>query len=52
LIAGEADSLITAGLAVVVRGTLALANKHLSSSAAVVRMRKFHQIAAAECGAC
>ena len=46
---GNGDTLITPGLAAVVRGTLALASKHVSASAAVQKMRRFHPIATAEC---
>lgn len=46
---GRGDSLITPGLAAVVRGTLALGSKHVSSTAAVQNMRRFHPVAAAEC---
>lgn len=48
---GNGDTLITAGLAAVVRGTLALGSKYVSASVAVQNMRRFHPIAAAECDA-
>lgn len=45
----SADSLITAGTTMVVRGTLSeITTPHLSSSAAVNKVRRFHEICSAE----
>ena len=45
----SADSLLTAGTTMVVRGTLSEINTpHLSSSAAVNKVRRFHEICSAE----